>query len=95
MAMAGITIIGGGSGGISVAAKIRHLNADIPIRIIEPSMNHYYQPLWTLVGAGIVDKQITERPTESLIPKNVELIRDSVVRVAPETREIVLKDSGK
>lgn len=95
MAMAGITIIGGGSGGISVAAKIRHLNADIPIRIIEPSRNHYYQPLWTLVGAGIVDKQITERPTESLIPKNVELIRDSVVRVAPETREIVLKDSGK
>jgi sulfide:quinone oxidoreductase len=47
-----IVIVGGGSGGITVAAQLlresRIFRGDIAI--IDPATKHYYQPLWTLVG---------------------------------------------
>ena len=46
-----ILVIGGGTAGITVAARLlRKGHADVAV--IEPSSVHYYQPLWTLVGAG-------------------------------------------
>ena len=58
-----IVIVGAGTAGISVAARLYH---DFPdrewqIAIIDPSEKHYYQPLWTLVGAGIFKKEESER----------------------------------
>ena len=46
-----IVIIGGGSAGISIAARLRRAGQD-DIALVEPSDIHYYQPLWTLVGGG-------------------------------------------
>jgi sulfide:quinone oxidoreductase len=31
------------------------------VAVIEPSDKHYYQPLWTLVGAGLARKETTKR----------------------------------
>jgi sulfide:quinone oxidoreductase len=46
-----ILIVGGGTAGITVAARM--LRKGYPdVAVIEPSSVHYYQPLWTLVGAG-------------------------------------------
>ena len=37
--------------------------ADAPeVAVIEPSDLHYYQPLWTLVGAGVFPKEESARP---------------------------------
>jgi glycine/D-amino acid oxidase-like deaminating enzyme len=44
-----ILIIGGGNAGLSVAARLRNAGRT-DIGLIEPSEQHYYQPLWTLVG---------------------------------------------
>lgn len=44
-----VVIIGGGSAGITVAARLRRAG-ETDVAIIEPSENHYYQPLWTVVG---------------------------------------------
>ncbi len=46
-----ILIIGGGSAGISVAARLRRAG-EKDVAVIEPSANHYYQPAWPLVGGG-------------------------------------------
>ena len=43
-------IIGGGSAGIGLAARLRRAGQDVTV--LEPSDTHWYQPLWTLVGAG-------------------------------------------
>jgi hypothetical protein len=52
-----IVIIGGGSAGIGCASML--LNDNVKnITIIEPNKNHYYQPLWTLVGITIDYKLI-------------------------------------
>ncbi len=56
-----ILIIGGGTGGIMTAAKLLRENKNLDIAIIEPADKHYYQPAWTLVGAGTFDYKKTEK----------------------------------
>ena len=48
-----VIIVGGGNAGISVAAQLLRKDKRLDIAIIEPSEKHYYQPAWTLVGAGV------------------------------------------
>lgn len=48
-----VVVIGGGSAGISVAAQVagHGLFANKKdILVIDPSADHYYQPLWTFGG---------------------------------------------
>ncbi|MCB0216835.1 MAG: NAD(P)/FAD-dependent oxidoreductase [Chloroflexi bacterium] len=80
-----IVIVGGGSAGISVAARLAHkLGGGKDIALVEPSEKHYYQPLWTLVGAGVSDKASTVRPEAGLIPKGVTWIKDRVASFDPD-----------
>lgn len=54
-----IVIVGGGTGGITVAAQLLRKMPTLrdQIAIIDPSGKHYYQPLWTLVGGGVYKKK--------------------------------------
>lgn len=83
-----ILILGGGTAGISVAARLRKVAKGLAITIVEPSDKHYYQPLWTLVGAGVLPKEATEKPMADCIPPGVEWIRDRVASFSPETRTL-------
>jgi len=83
-----IVIVGGGTGGISVAARLVRALKGAEITIIEPSDKHYYQPLWTLVGGGAADRTSTERDMASLIPRGAAWIRDAVAEFAPERDEL-------
>ena len=47
-----ILILGGGTGGIITANLLRRAG-QTDVAIVEPSERHFYQPLWTLVGAGV------------------------------------------
>ena len=78
-----LLILGAGSGGISVATRLAKKLGAGEIAIIEPSETHYYQPLWTLVGAGIVKKEKTARPMKTMIPNDVAWIQDKVKMVDP------------
>ncbi|MCH7400036.1 NAD(P)/FAD-dependent oxidoreductase [Belliella sp. DSM 107340] len=90
-----IVIIGGGTAGIMTAASLSKQKLKIDILLIEPSENHYYQPAWTLVGAGTYDFEKTVRPMENVIPDGVNWLKDSVVGFEPENNCIVTKFSGK
>lgn len=87
-----IVIIGGGTAGLSVAARLCKTNSDVAV--IEPSEKHYYQPLWTLVGGGVVPKEVTERNEKDYMPSNAVWIKDSVVSFEPEKNAVITK-SGK
>ena len=56
-----VLIVGGGTAGITVAARLRRAGVT-DIAIVEPSDQHYYQPLWTLVGGGRAPPSATVRP---------------------------------
>ncbi|MBA4076303.1 MAG: pyridine nucleotide-disulfide oxidoreductase [Cyanobacteria bacterium PR.023] len=89
-----ILIVGGGTAGISVAHRLMRAIGNVGMAIIEPSEKHYYQPLWTLVGAGVFPKEESVRDEYSLIPLGVKWIKERVVDVKPEGN-IVKLDSGR
>ena len=68
-----IVIVGGGTAGITVAAQLtKGWFNKLDVAVIEPSDKHYYQPLWTLVGAGLAKKESTERSEASVMPRRVQ-----------------------
>ena len=76
-----IVIIGGGTAGIMVASSLMRKNPKLHIGLIEPSEEHSYQPAWTLVGGGTYNFEKTKRPMKSVIPTNIDWIKDKVVNV--------------
>jgi len=84
-----VVIVGGGTGGISVAARLRNASPTLDIAIIEPSEFHDYQPLWTLVGGGVVGKETTRRSEADYIPPGVTWIRDRVATFDPDKSALV------
>lgn len=88
-----IVIVGGGTAGITVAAQLtRGWFNRLDVAIIEPSDKHYYQPLWTLVGAGLAKKEATERSETTVIPRRATWIRDAVAEFLPEQNTIRTRD---
>ncbi len=89
-----IMIAGGGTAGITVAAQLIRKDKRLSIAIVEPSENHYYQPAWTLVGAGTFDYQKTIRKEKDIIPKGVHWIKDRVLSLHPDNNEVVTEKNG-
>ncbi|WP_291867872.1 FAD/NAD(P)-binding oxidoreductase [Maribacter sp.] len=71
-----VLIIGGGTAGIMTAGQLLKKDRTLNIGIIEPGDTHYYQPAWTLVGAGAYDFEKTARPMADIMPKGVTWIKD-------------------
>lgn len=93
MSVKKIVIVGGGNAGLSVASQLLRKNKKLEIKIIDPSEKHYYQPAWTLVGAGIYDINDTIRNQKDYIPKGTTWIKDAVSEFLPD-KNIVTCKSG-
>jgi sulfide:quinone oxidoreductase len=89
-----IIIVGGGSAGVSVAARLRRAG-ETDVAVIEPSGEHYYQTLWTLVGGGIVDVASTRRSEASVMPKGVTWIRKAAAAFHPEENTVETADGSR
>ncbi len=89
-----VLILGAGSGGVSIAARMKKQMSAKEIGILEPADFHFYQPLWTLVGAGIVSKEKTKRPMSAVIPSGVSWIKDRVENVDAAAKKVTCA-SGK
>ncbi len=86
-------IIGGGTAGITVAARLlRKGHADVAV--MEPSDKHYYQPMWTLVGGGQASVASTERPEAAVMPKKATWIRKAASEVDPEANTVTAEDGS-
>ena len=89
-----ILVIGGGTGGIMTAAKLLQEDKSLKVGIVEPADTHYYQPAWTLVGAGTFDYKKTARPMKSVIPKRATWIQDRATGFKPEANTVTTASSG-
>jgi sulfide:quinone oxidoreductase len=88
-----IVIVGGGSAGLSVAARlIKKGHSDVAV--IEPSDKHYYQPLWTLVGGGVSQASTSERSESSVMPKGATWIRKAASAFRPDNNAVECSDGS-
>lgn len=87
-----VVVVGGGTAGITVAARLARKLGRADIAIIEPSAKHYYQPLWTLVGGGVFPKQASERNEADFIPSGATWVRDAVAEFRPEENLVTTRE---
>jgi len=90
-----VVIIGGGTAGLATASSMLKRDPGLDILVIEPREAHYYQPGWTLVGAGIFDRKQTERSMASVMPKGVNWKHAAVTGFEPENNNVVLEDGER
>lgn len=90
-----VVILGGGAGGIAVAASLLKRDPNLKIAIVEPSAFHYYQPGWTLVGGGVFQPQQTRRKTADLIPSNATWYQAQALSIDPDQHKVNLSDQQK
>ncbi|MGB7299402.1 MAG: TIGR01244 family sulfur transferase [Burkholderiaceae bacterium] len=88
-----VVIVGGGSAGIAAAASLLDRSPELDVAIIEPGDVHYYQPGWTMVGAGIFESATTARTVGSVIPRGARWIKAAVAAFEPDRNCVVLEGS--
>lgn len=86
-------IIGGGTAGITVAARLLR-KGHTDVAVMEPSNKHYYQAMWTLVGGGQAAAAPTERSEASVMPKKATWIRKAAAEVDPEANTVTAADGA-
>ncbi len=89
-----VLVIGGGNAGLSVAALLLLKDASLTVGIIEPSKKHYYQPAWTLVGAGAYKINDTERNESDYIPEKAVWITKYADKFEPDQNRVITTDGS-
>ncbi|GAA6019710.1 hypothetical protein JCM10207_009238 [Rhodosporidiobolus poonsookiae] len=95
-------IVGGGTGGVAVAAQLqrafaaekRPLKAG-EIAIVEPAQEHHYQPGWTLVGSGLAPLDKMVKSMDEVIPQGVRRFTAAVESFQPENNTVQTADQQK
>jgi len=90
-----VLIVGAGSAGIALAASLLRRDSSLKITLVDPANTHYYQPGFTLVGAGEFSSEELERPTRALIPQGVTWIQSAVTHFLPEHSQVVLANGTR
>lgn len=90
-----VVIVGGGAGGVSVAARLKRMSNNLDIAVVDPSEFHYYQPAWTLVGGGQFDIAKTRRSMRDCMPAGVEFIPGRVTAFEPGQNAVVLEGGAR
>ena len=84
-----VVIVGGGSAGISVAARLKKADRSLDVAIIEPSETHYYQPIWTLVGGGDFNREDSKQPQSEVIPAGVAWIKAGMASIEASANTVI------
>ena len=89
-----IVIAGAGAAGLSAASQLAARLQGASITVIDARKEHYYQPGFTLVAAGIKSQNYTVSNTGDYLPQGVEWITERVAEIDPEGNKVVT-ESGK
>lgn len=90
-----VVIVGGGSAGIATASSLLRRRSDLDIAVIEPRDRHFYQPGFTLAGAGVFDRSQIACKTADVMPHRVRWIKTAAAGFAPDSNEVILEDSSR
>lgn len=89
-----VVIVGAGAAGIATASSLISRDPSLDVTLIDPAEVHYYQPGWTMVGAGVFKAPSTARTMASTIPRGVRWIKARVQGFDP-LGQLVLLEGGR
>jgi sulfide:quinone oxidoreductase len=85
-----VVIIGAGSGGLAVATSLLRRQSSLRICLLEPRQQHYYQPGWTMVGAGVFNAAQTMRQMANLIPPCIDWKQTAAAAIDADNNRVQL-----
>ncbi|SMX43625.1 NAD(P)/FAD-dependent oxidoreductase [Actibacterium lipolyticum] len=89
-----IVIIGAGAGGTALANRLVRRLAGAQITLLDPRVEHLYQPGLTLVATGLKPAKYVTSKTTDWLPDGVTLIPEKAAAIDPVAKK-VSTDSGQ
>lgn len=89
-----VVIVGAGAAGIATASSLIARDPSLDIALIDPADVHYYQPGWTMVGAGVFKASSTAHTMAATLPRGVRWIKTRVDGFDPQG-QLVLLEGGR
>ncbi|XP_037025498.1 sulfide:quinone oxidoreductase, mitochondrial [Bradysia coprophila] len=83
-----ILVVGGGTGGCSIAAKLTAKLGNDSVIIVEPNERHYYQPMFTMIGGGMKTLSQSNYAMKSVLPKGAKWLKDRVCSFDPSVGSV-------
>lgn len=83
-----IVIIGAGSAGIAVAARLSRDLSQPDITIVDATLIHHYQPAYTLIAAGVKEGDYPLEPNADYIPSGTKWIQEMVQSLDPDNNKL-------
>lgn len=92
-----VVVIGGGTAGLAISHQLLRSGrfAQDDIAVIDPAAWHHYQPGWTLVAAGLKNKEDLRQPMKSLIDPKLKFYSESVGAFAPDNNLVTLANGDE
>jgi len=87
-AKARIAIVGAGAAGLASASYLRRRLPQASITLIDARREHFYQPGYTLVGAGIKPASYVVSTTQEYVPAGVDWVQEAAAEIDPESRHV-------
>lgn len=84
-----IVIAGAGAAGLTVANRLVRRLEGAEITLIDPRKEHWYQPGFTLVGAGLKPADYVVSSTAQWVPQGARLIEAQVAEVDADANTVV------
>jgi len=89
-----IVVAGAGAAGLTAASRLAASLHGARITVIDARQEHFYQPGFTLVAAGIKPQDYVVSRTQDYVPAGVDWVSEGVAEIDPEGNKVVTA-SGK
>lgn len=86
-----ILILGAGAAGTALANRLTQRLDGADIMLVDGRAEHWYQPGFSLIAAGLKPASYSVSQTEDWLPSGVTLKRDWAANIDPETKQVALQ----
>ncbi|MCA1242229.1 NAD(P)/FAD-dependent oxidoreductase [Stappia stellulata] len=84
-----ILILGAGAAGTALANRLSETLDGARITILDPRMQHYYQPGFTLIAAGLKPADYSVSATADWLPRTIDWVPEAAAEIDPDARRVV------
>lgn len=90
-----ILILGAGAAGAAIANRLSERLVGGSITVLDPRPEHWYQPGFTLIAAGLKPQNYSVSKTTDWLPNSATLIADAAAEIDPESQTVTTQGGQK